>query len=83
MTRLDTLQRWKKYIIAGGTVFDKFKNINNHVLNKAKEHRLVTKRNLREWALQRALNFKSADFKFSAYVSWVKKFKKAPLCIGR
>ena len=57
----------------GETKFDKIKNINDYVYKKFCEEReknsCITTRNLREWAIQRSIQYESSDFDFDASLS--------------
>ncbi|XP_026671179.1 uncharacterized protein LOC108627179 isoform X1 [Ceratina calcarata] len=78
LKRMDDIPRWEAHIKRGGTIFDKYSIIDSWTKDRFEEarksHQQVTTRNLQEWALAAASQFR--DFQFKASKSWVKQFKQ-------
>lgn len=82
LKKKDYLKRWEEEVKKGGTKFDKSKAIKNFTYAKFCEARNsrspVTTRNVQEWALQAAQQFRDQDLKFSFIASknWTNNFKQ-------
>ncbi|GFY70869.1 HTH CENPB-type domain-containing protein [Trichonephila inaurata madagascariensis] len=78
LKKKEHLPKWEEDIIKGGNKFDKYALIDSWTYDRFVEARenfhQVTTRNLQQWALSAAGQFK--DFEFKASERWVKKFKK-------
>ncbi|KAJ8672603.1 hypothetical protein QAD02_003862 [Eretmocerus hayati] len=79
LTRKDTLARWTKDIEKGGTQIDEsvyIKGKTFEIFKDARAKRLpIHKRNVQEWAIQAALEFRSGQTRFCASNSWLDRFK--------
>lgn len=75
---MEDLAKWEKHIKNGGSIFDKYAMIDSWTYDRFTEARQinqqVTTRNLQQWALSVASQFKNLDFKASN--SWVERFKR-------
>lgn len=78
LKRMKDLAKWKKHIKSGGTMIDKYAIIDSWTYDRFTEARQiyqqVTTRNLQQWALSAASQFK--NFEFKASNSWVERFKR-------
>ncbi|KAJ8680290.1 hypothetical protein QAD02_016077 [Eretmocerus hayati] len=79
LTRMDTLARWSKDIEKGGTQNDESEYIHEKTFELFKDARAkrlpIHTRNVQEWAIQAALQFRSGLTDFCASDSWVDRFK--------
>ncbi|KAL1493742.1 hypothetical protein ABEB36_009436 [Hypothenemus hampei] len=77
LTKKEQLVQWEKDVMNGGNTFDKYRIIDSWVYDRFVESRQdcqqVTTRNLQQWALTAAGQFK--NFNFKASTRWVAKFK--------
>ena len=78
---MDELARWKKIIIKGGTQYDRSIAIKkwtyDRFIDARKEKNPVTTRNIQEWALQAAQQFRrDSSFFFQVSLSWANRFKQ-------
>ncbi|XP_076284711.1 uncharacterized protein LOC143211135 [Lasioglossum baleicum] len=71
------LLRWENYIKDGGTIYDKYNAINQWTYDRFKEARAnfqqVTTRDLQQWALAAASQYKTDNFQFKASKHWIKQ----------
>lgn len=78
LKKREYLSKWKEDIKKGGTIFDKYAIIDSWTYDRFVEARQnyqqVTTRNLQQWALTAAAQFK--DFDFKASERWVTNFKQ-------
>lgn len=77
LKRMEELPKWAEHVKSGGTKFDKYATIDSWTYDRFKEARennqQVTTRNLQQWALSAASQFRNFDFKASE--TWAKDFK--------
>lgn len=77
---MDQLKQWQKQIDNGGTLRDKYMQINSWTYERFVEARTrnqrVSTKMLRQWALQAARDFYDSSIKFDAGKNWCLKFKK-------
>ncbi|KMQ86730.1 tigger transposable element-derived protein 6-like protein [Lasius niger] len=81
LKRKKDLAQWEKDIEKGGTNWNKYATIDKWTFDRFIEARRhnehVTTRILQQWAASAALQYTTdTDFKFSASLSWAKKFKQ-------
>lgn len=78
LKRKEYLSRWEEDVKKGGNTFDKYAIIDSWTYDRFLEARencqQVTTRNLQQWALSAATQFR--DFEFKASDRWVGDFKK-------